>query len=504
MNSVQSFVKYFLFLFLSTSMLAQQPINSKGGCGTTGKTSWFNWYHDHKSDLLLDIERGTDSTIIYVPVTVHIIGRTNSSGFYRLEDAIRCICEMNEKFASSFIRFYLEATEPVIYHSNTSWYDHNWDGGAEMINETRIDNRLNVYMVDNPAGNCGYSWQDAIVIGKDCSGPGNTTWSHEAGHHFSLPHPFSGLEDTNIPANQPAPTELNGSLVELLDGSNCQDAGDRFCDTKPDYITNRWSCDDNGQSYVTYHDPNNAPFKVDGTLYMSYSSDACQNRFSAEQIEAMRVNLYTEHISYQQVFEEGILLDDNAQVQLMSPIDSAVVQFNSVTFSWEPLPNADIYIFEVSLAPNFPFTLLNKPLYNGQTSVTISQSLPNNRLLYWRVRAYNNWDVCQPNDVMQVGVAKTVNLSATNDFERVAFVELTPNPVTGAGIAQLSVESSESFEALLQVTDASGRIMHNQVVEIDFGSTVIPIETYKLAPGIYQITLQSSKGVTVKRMAVTE
>jgi hypothetical protein len=485
-------------------MLAQQPIDSKGGCGTTGKTSWFNWYHEHKSDLLMDVERGSDSTMIYVPVTVHIVGRDNGSGFYRLEEAIRCICEMNEKFASAFIRYYLDTSEPVIYHLETDWYDHQWEGGAEMISETWIDNRLNVYMVDNPAGNCGYSWYDAIVIGKGCSGPGNTTWSHEAGHHFSLPHPFSGLEGENIAPNQPAPFELNGALIELLDGSNCQDAGDRFCDTKPDYITNRWSCDDNSQSYSTYQDPTGAPFKVDGSLFMSYSSDNCQNRFSAEQIEAMRVNLYTEHISYLQVFEEGILLNDDAQVQLMSPIDTAVVQFNSVTFNWEPLPNADIYIFEVSLSPTFPFTLLNKPLYNGQTNVTITQGLPNNRLLYWRVRAYSNWDVCQPNDIMQVGVAKTVNLSATNDFERLAFVDLVPNLVGVEGGAQLLIESSEPFEALLQVTDAAGRVMQSQVVKVDFGSTSIPIETYKLSPGMYQVTLQSNKGITVKRMAVTE
>jgi hypothetical protein len=504
MTSVRSFVKYFLFLFFVTPMLAQQPLHTNDGCGTNTKTPWFNWYQDHKIDLLNDVERGSDSSIIYVPVTVHIVGRDNGSGFYRLEDAIRCVCEMNEKFASAFIRFYLEPSEPVIYHSNSLWYEHNWDGGAEMISSTNIENRLNVYMVDDPAGNCGYSWYDAIVIGKGCSGIGNTTWSHEAGHHFSLPHPFSGLEGTNIPSNQPAPFELGGALVELLDGSNCQDAGDRFCDTKPDYITDRWSCDDNGQSYNTFHDPTGAPFKVDGTLYMSYSSDNCQTRFSPEQIEAMRVNLFSEHIGYQQVFEEGILLDDNAQVQLLSPIDTAVVQFNSITFNWSPLPNADIYIFEVSLSPTFPFTLMNKSFYNGQTSVTVSQGLPNNRLLYWRVRAYNNWDVCQPNDVMQVGVAKTVNLSATNDFERVAFVQLSPNPVTGTEVAQLSIESSEAFEALLQVTDASGRLMHSQVVKIDFGSTSIPIETYKLAPGLYQVTLQSNKGVTVKRMAVTE
>jgi hypothetical protein len=502
MKLTQTFL--FLFVFSVSNLLAQQPLNSLGGCGVTGKTAWFQWYIKHKSELLTDIERGSDSTILYVPVTVHIVGRDNGSGFYRLEEAIRCVCEMNEKFASAFIRFYLIPTEPFIYHPNTKWYDHQWDDGADMINSTRLDDRLNVYMVDNPAGNCGYSWQDAIVIGKNCSGAGNTTWSHEAGHHFSLPHPFSGLENTNIDPTQPAPYDLNGSIVELLDGSNCADAGDHFCDTRPDYITDRWSCDDNSESYNTYHDPTGAAFKVDGSLYMSYSSDACQNRFSVEQIEAMRVNLYTEHNLYLQVFEEGPLLADDLQVQLISPIDSASVQFNNVTFNWAAMPGADIYILEVSLSPSFPFTLINKSFFNGATSATITQGLPNNRLLYWRVKAYSNWDVCQPNDVMQTGVVKTFNLSATNDFERVAYVALTPNPVSGGEYAQLSIESSEAFDALLQITDAAGKRLRTDVVRIDFGNSVLPIETSNLPAGVYQITLQSNKGVVVKRMAVTE
>jgi hypothetical protein len=504
MKLAQSLLLFIVSFWCINTVSAQQPLNSIGGCGVNAKTPWFEWYTKHRTELVTDIERGSDSTIIYVPVTVHIIGRDNSSGFYRLEEAIRCVCEMNEKFAPAFIRYYLMPGEPFIYHSNTLWYDHDWNGGAEMISSTRLDDRLNVYMVDNPAGNCGYSWYDAIVIGKNCSGAGNTTWSHEAGHHFSLPHPFYGLEGTNIDPNQPAPTELGGALVELLDGSNCLVAGDNFCDTRPDYITDRWSCDDNSESYSTFHDPTGASFKVDGSLYMSYSSDACQSRFSEEQIQAMRINLYTEHNAYLQVFEEGTMLADDLQVQLISPIDSASVQFNSVTFNWAPIVGADIYVLEISLSPTFPFTLINKSFFNGTTSTTITQGLPNNRLLYWRVKTYSNWDICQPNDATQTGVAKTINLSATNDFERVAFVELTPNPVIGGGIAQLSIESSEAFDALLQITDASGRLMENKVVRIGFGSSILPIETYNVPAGIYQVTLQSNKGVVVKRMAVTE
>jgi hypothetical protein len=189
---------------------------------------------------------------------------------------------------------------------------------------------------------------------------------------------------------------------------------------------------------------------------------------------------------------------------LMSPVDTAIVQFNSITFNWEAMPGADMYIFEVSISPSFPFSIITRSFYNGTTSTSVISGLPNNRLLYWRVRAYSNWDVCQPNDVVQVGVCKTVNLSATNDFEKVAFVELSPNPVMGGSLAQLEIESSEAFEAFLQITDAAGRRVHHRVVRIDYGTSTIALETNDLPAGVYQITLQSNKGVVVKRLAVTE
>ncbi len=78
--------------------------------------------------------------------------------------------------------------------------------------------------------------------------------------------------------------------VEKMDFSNCYDSGDRFCDTRPDYLNYRWACAPDSLSVTVQKDPNGVEFRSDATLYMSYSLDVCSNRFTDEQIEAMRTN----------------------------------------------------------------------------------------------------------------------------------------------------------------------------------------------------------------------
>lgn len=238
---------------------------------------------------------------------------------------------------------------------------------------------------------------------------------------------------------------------------------------------------------------------------MGYASDACTSRFTPEQITAMRSNLQTEHAAYLQVSEPGPVIDDELAVQLVSPVDSHIVQYNNFELVWNSLPNATIYVVEVFLYPNMGLTsrLFYKTLYN-QTSITVDQAMPNNRTLYWRVRAYNEWDVCNPNDNAQVGLLKTRNISATNELERSVTADLSPNPVAGGQPAMLSVSSDESMNAKLIVTDAAGRICRQQDVRIYPGDNRLDIETESLEAGIYIISLQNEKGMLLKRLAVTE
>ncbi len=481
---------------------AQAQLLNNNWCGNAGVTPWMEWYKDHR----YEITSSRSDETLYVPVTVHIIGTDQGTNLFPFDKAVRAICRMNELYTDANIQFYLVPGDPVRFINNSDWYEHDyWPGGAEMIDQNKIPGRLNAFVVGDPAGNCGYAWRDAIVLGTGCSSENNTTWSHEAGHHLSLPHPFSGWEGTDWDYSQPAPNTVGNKEVERTDGSNCENAGDFFCDTPPDYLNYRWQCTDEHESEQLQHDPNNVSFRSDATLIMGYASDVCASRFSPEQIAAMRANLQTEHDSYLQVSEPGIGVDDELAAELVSPIDSHIVQYNNFELVWNPVPNATIYVVEVFLTPSMSVInrLFYKTLYN-ETSVTVTQAMPNNRTLYWRVRTYNEWDVCNPNDNTQLGILKTRNISATNELERTVIAELAPNPVAGGAPAKLLLESDDNMNALLTVTDAAGRVCQQQKLRLYFGENQIDIPTAELQSGLYIVTIQNERGALIKRMAVTE
>ena len=184
------------------------------------------------------------------------------------------------------------------------------------------------------------------------------------------------------------------------------------------------------------------------------------------------------------------------------PLDSQVVQYNNFTLHWNPVPNATFYTVEVFLYGNLMPRLFYQTVYNT-TSLTVTKGIPNNRTLYWRVRPYNEWDLCRPTAIQELGVFKTKNFSATNDLESVVFAELSPNPVAPGFPAKLLLTSDENMEASLTITDASGRQCQRQTVNLSFGENILEIPTDGLQAGLYTLSLQNEKGTILKRLAVT-
>ncbi len=490
----------FLLLLCMSQLAVAQGVISNNWCGTVGRSAWLTGYQNNRNDVQY---RSGDSSWLYVPMTVHVVGNDNGDGYYPLELVFRIVCEMNEQYSESHIRFYLMPGDGVRYLNNTSWYAHDFDGGSELINNNRLPDRVNAFIVADPAGNCGYSWQDAIVMGKGCSGAGNSTWAHEAGHHLSLPHPFVGWEDTSWNFQNPAPDSVGGNAVERVDGSNCYDAGDRFCDTRPDYISYRWPCDGNFESQFPLKDPAGEIFRSDASLIMGYSYDECASRFTPEQTTAMRANLHTEHAAYLQLTDPLPEIADDTMVQLISPIDSVTVQYDQFDLHWNKVPNATYYMVDVSFSKSFAPKMILETVYND-TILHIDKPIPNNRIMYWRVRAYSEWDVCQDGNAYQLGVFRTRNLSATSELENVLAADLTPNPVGGGQSATLLLITEESSEAQLQVTDMAGRLCQQQSIRLSAGENNLEIPTSSLQAGLYMVTLRNLKGAIIRRLVVAE
>jgi hypothetical protein len=481
-------------LLLVFSFLQAQDSHHLNPCGTQdGRVQWLKDYQ--KAPGLFP--RSND--VLYVPVTVHIVGKSDGTGYFQKTGVLDAFCTLNEDFEPAGIQFFIEGN--IRYHNNSTWYDHTFQQGSQMMNQKNVPNTINCYIVGSPAGNCGYSsYNQGIALAKNCISPSDHTWAHEVGHYLSLPHPFDGWENEDFDYNQPAPEYINGHEVERLDGSNCSDAGDGFCDTPADYLNYRWGCDFQNFSTTTQKDPTGAEFKSDGTLFMSYALDACADRFSGDQIAAMQANLMTEraNLLYNQTPAGPVDLTD---FTVVSPLqDDTIATFQDVTFEWLEAPNAEVYFLEVTVIANFQAVLFR---YEVQGTSFTTNDLKKNKTYYWRVRAYNRWHTCKeltPIYSFKTGDVETV--TAVNAIDSIEGLEIFPNPAAAGSEVFVKFDATEATPLEVNLLNLSGQAVYRQQKQVAAGHQVFSIPTDRLPAGLYFIQMRTEKGVLSRKLVV--
>jgi hypothetical protein len=399
---------FFTLLIVTLFLQAQNP----APCGSPAyKSEWLKNYQKHPEAF-----KGLSSAPLYVPMTIHNVGTDQGQGYYSYKGLLDAFCVLNQDFEPAEITFFMN--EDVRYINNTAFNSHDTviDGGLFML-QYDIENTINTYFVSDPAGNCGYNlpWA-SIAMNKGCSGPTSHTWAHEVGHNLSLPHPFFGWEggvswDNTVPHNysNAAPTTVLANytnfkdslyldtliidtvLVELMDRSNCQEAADGFCDTYPDYISSRWNCNNNGESPTLQTDPNGTTFRSDGTLIMSYSDDICANRFSQEQMNAMRANLQDEKPNLISTAAPLAQVDVNFNWAPLYPQANETVNPNNVSFEWEAVDHATHYLIQVSRLPSFAVNEVETVVTENRYLAT---DLTPGVTFFWRIRPFNFYSTC--------------------------------------------------------------------------------------------------------------
>ncbi len=187
-----------------------------------------------------------------------------------------------------------------VTYLNSDIYTNLFSANYANLHQQYVNpNALNVYIVNN-AQNAGLAFyplaseslNKMIVIHKNYIS-NVSVLTHELGHSFSLLHTH---EDCIFPSTREQ---------VLRNPLNCENKGDRLCDTPADYGPNgielvyppvfQASCNNdncvNGTCLVK--DDNNIPLQPDYTNFMSYHNISCQNHFSAEQQAEMNKTLYT-------------------------------------------------------------------------------------------------------------------------------------------------------------------------------------------------------------------
>ncbi len=501
-------------MLLPEAAFAQEE-NWPAPCGTPGyRSEWLKSFQQRP----VASSRNSD-TVLYVPLTIHLLGNDAGEGYFSVRRLKEAFCKLNDDFAPANIQFFLAGDIRYLPNSEYNVHESVLDG-AEMMFANNVANTLNIYFCDSPAGNCGYNLPYAgIAMNESCSGPNSDTWAHEIGHALSVQHPFLGWEggvsydgSINHNYNDPAPetvlydytnfkdtlildtTIIDTAIVELVDGSNCTVAGDGFCDTSPDYLGFRWNCNADGESPTLQTDPTGATFRSDGTLIMGYANDGCQNRFTPEQVAAMRANLYEEKPELISPHAPPPPLAAEGPLQLL-PEDGGMAQYDNAAFSWEPVEGAEFYILEISLLPTM--SSLVEEYVTPEPTLTLS-NLQEGSTYYWRVSAFSRYSFCTERserfsfDAMQV--------VQTEELPGLTEAALFPNPAEGQTALRLTLEQPQP--AVLSLYSASGQEVYRSAAELQSGSQQLNIPLGGLPAGLYELVLRTPQGQLNRKISV--
>jgi hypothetical protein len=240
-----------LALLLGSRTQAQMP--AQGLCGTASPDSAHFAYLEALAQTYQAERDSGVVTRINIPFKAHIVRAPGNNNFMQVPALLTTLCELNQKYRSSGIHFYLKDQPNYIYDGNL-YYHTGWGQGNTQMSTYNVSRTVNVHYVDLSAmGLCGYATfpgsgagttlrQGGLMMSVSCSQPGNSTLAHEMGHYLALPHPFEGTSPQPQGVFAERVTRNPNDTANGRQASNCANAGDRFCDTPADFIGTRWPC----------------------------------------------------------------------------------------------------------------------------------------------------------------------------------------------------------------------------------------------------------------------
>jgi len=225
-------------------------------CETITDSTWMAGYES----LLRTAENRTldlfDDPAADVPVTFHVEVKAGNPAVQdqRIAQAME---STNRWFSGAGVRF--------VQCGPTNLFD---DTASPKLNRRTVN-----VAVFRAKDGCGYASGSYVYINANCSRTFENILSHELGHVLGLPHSHGY---TN-----------SGTTDELVDGSNCGTAGDRFCDTPAD--PNLLGKVGSGCVYTgTARDANGMLYKPMTRNIMSYTNSACADTLTPMQLARAR------------------------------------------------------------------------------------------------------------------------------------------------------------------------------------------------------------------------
>ena len=219
-------------------------------------------------------QRGVGGIEAMVAMTIHIIRYDNGSGGLPQDRVDLAISDLNGLIADTGLIFFQEG--PTLYHDDSDLAESTYDDFCSIVNTSPVPNTVNCYFIPIYQGLCGVASYpgpncQGVTMANDCTATSwnHSTFTHETGHYFYLPH-----------------THSTSFGAECVDGSNCDTAGDLFCDTPADPnlsgVVDQSTCAYTGTSLDACG--SGLPYNPDTQNIMSYSTKLCRDQLSSQQL----------------------------------------------------------------------------------------------------------------------------------------------------------------------------------------------------------------------------
>lgn len=277
-------------LIFSVCFLFSFSVNfnkAKAYCGTDPDFATLE-YLKHTLELRQEMASGfskKENDTLYYPVQIFIGRQSNGTGGANLIDVLEDIELANDLFINAGLQFFV-CSEPI-YIDDDNLYDFDYVNDYDL-NFIDIEGSINLYIFNKITTNnvdvCGYTFMpgswiggDRIVIAQNCMGADKGyVLAHEIGHFFTLWHTHG---KTNF-----------GTTDELVNGSNCNSAGDDLCDTPADPNMQGGLVNNNCIYTGSATDDNGDAFEPDVENIMSYARAKCRNMFTPGQYNRARAS----------------------------------------------------------------------------------------------------------------------------------------------------------------------------------------------------------------------
>lgn len=433
---------------------------------------------------------------IYVPIKFHLVADGQGNGRIEEYKVYDELCNLNQAYAPHGIQFYISGGFNNVNNSNIYNTPGSSIGSIQMTAQkaAKGKNHLNIFVAakaDSGSGlgtTLGYYSPtfDLVVIRKDQMGKFNGTVPHEVGHFFSLMHTFNGWDSEAYDKNKhgnPIASKFSpgGVLNELQDGSNCEDAGDFLCDTKPDYNFG-FGWDGCNPFTDEIKDFNGDIIEVDEENFMGYFIGCSEYHFSDMQIAMVK----EDYMSSKRDYIKSNFVPTGQQVEGEINIESPennedLGVYTEIKLDWNDVPNASRYYVYMKQGAS------NKARYTTTESAIVLPDLLKNKQYRWYVAAVSDFPGCSVRS--EEYKFKTGELVYTNVTE-LASLEVYPTVLNSN---QVTIQSSEDMIIDYQLIDITGRTVDSGQQRIYNGNNQLSFESNDLG-GIYFLNLNSEKG----------